>query len=86
MNFELSIHVYERLAERDIPLQVLETVLESPEQVLVQEDGTKVYQSRFVAGNNKTYLLRAFINDSVKPARVKTIYITSKIKKYWREE
>ncbi|PIG93381.1 hypothetical protein [Gloeocapsopsis sp. IPPAS B-1203] len=85
MNFELSIHVYERLEERDIPIQILQILLETPEQILVQEDGTKVYQSRFLAANGKTYLLRAFINDSVDPPRVKSLYKTSKLKKYWRE-
>ena len=84
MNFDLSPHLYRRLEERDIPVMVLSMLLETPEEVLVQEDGTKVYQSRIVAGNGKTYLLRAFINDSVQPARVKSIYVTSKIKKYWR--
>ncbi len=86
MNFEYSVHVYKRLQERGVPLQVLEAVLDAPEQVLIQKDGTKVYQSKVVVGNNKTYLLRAFVNDSVEPARVKSIYVTSKIRKYWNEE
>lgn len=83
MNFELSPHVYKRLEERGVPVQVLEAVLQTPEQTLVQEDGTKVYQSKVILTNNKTYLLRAFINDAVEPARVKSLYITSKIDKYW---
>lgn len=86
MSFDLSSHLYKRLEERGIPVMVLNLLLEAPEQVLVQKDGTKVYQSKVVATNGKTYLLRAFINDSVEPARVKTIYITSKIMKYWRAE
>jgi len=84
MSFQFSVHVYQRLEERDIPIQALQLLLESPEQVLVQEDGTKVYQSKFVAGNGKTYLLRAFVNDRVEPSRVKSLYKTSKIQKYWR--
>jgi len=85
VNFELSIHVFERLEDRDIPIQILQLLLESLEQVLVQEDGTKVYQSRFLATNGKIYLLRAFIKDSVDPPRVKLLYKTSRLKKYWRE-
>lgn len=83
MNFELSPHVYERLEERNIPLQVLKLVLEAPQQVLIQEDGTKAYQSKVLIDNNKTYLLRVFVNDSVDPVRVKSLYLTSKIDKYW---
>ncbi len=86
MNFELSTHVYERLQERNIPVQVLELVLKAPEQMLTQEDGTKVYQSKVVLNNKETYLLRAFVNDNVEPVRVKTVYITSKIEKYWSTE
>ncbi len=86
MNFELSTHVYERLQERNIPVQVLELVLEAPEQLLTQEDGTKVYQSKVTLNNNETYLLRAFVNTTVEPARVKSVYVTSKINKYWSTE
>lgn len=82
MNFELSPHVYEGLKERHIPLQVLKLVLEDAQQVLIQEDRTKAYQSKVVL-RNKTYLLRVFVNDSVDPVRVKSVYLTSKIDKYW---
>lgn len=84
MNFELTTHVYKRLNERNIPVQVLMLVLEAPEQVLDEEDG-KVYQSK-VTINGKTRLLRTFVNDSVQPARVKSVYDTSKIEKYWSTE
>ena len=32
----------------------------------------------------KSYLLRLFVNETVDPAVVATLYRTSKIKKYWR--
>jgi hypothetical protein len=86
MSFDLSPHLYKRLELRKIPLQALEAVLETPEQVLIQEDGTKVYQSRFEGSNGKTYLLRVFVNDSTDPARVKSVYKTSQINKYWRSD
>lgn len=86
MNFVLSIHAREQLAERDIPLKVLELVMESPEQTVLDKYGGTVHQSKFVANNGKTYLIRAFINDSVNPVKVKSIYMTSKIRKYWRQE
>jgi hypothetical protein len=86
MSFDLSPHLYKRLELRKIPRQVLEAVLETPEQVLIQEDGTKVYQSKFESSNGKTYLFRVFVNDSIEPARVKSVYKTSQINKYWRND
>jgi hypothetical protein len=83
MNFQLSIHAQEELVERNLSLQVLELVLNQPEQI-VEEDNLKVYQGRFEATNGKTYLLRVYVNDQVDPARVVTVYRTSKIKKYLR--
>ncbi|BAC88503.1 gsr0562 [Gloeobacter violaceus PCC 7421] len=62
---------------------MLEVVLAAPEQIL-EEDDLSVFQARYAATNGKTYLLRAYVNSSVEPARVVTVYRTSKIEKYWR--
>ena len=85
MNYILSQHAQDQLVERKISPDILDLVMESPEQVVLDNYGGTVHQSKFVADNGKTYLLRAFINDEVKPAIVKSIYVTSKITKYWRE-
>ena len=52
---------------------------------MLDEYGGTVYQSKFVAENGKTYLIRAFINDDVEPMIIKSVYITSKINKYCEE-
>lgn len=83
MDFELSFHAQQEIAERGIPLQVVELILQSPEQI-VEEDGLQIYQGRFTATNGKTYLLRVYVNDQVTPAKVVTVYRRSKIQKYWR--
>lgn len=83
MDFQLSIHAQEELVERNIPLQILELILNQPEQI-VEEDNLKIYQGRFEETNGKTYLLRAYVNDQIDPVRVVTVYKTSKIKKYLR--
>ena len=85
MNFELSAHAQEGLAERNISLQLLQLVMDAPEQTF-EQSGLKVYQSRHTAPNGKTYLIRVFVNDRVNPVRVVTVYQTSKISKYWRME
>ncbi len=58
-------------------------ILENPQQI-IEEDGLKVYQGEFIINNNKTYLLRAYVNDSVEPNVVVTVYFTSKLEKYRR--
>lgn len=83
MKFNLSQHAQEEIQKRRIPIHILELILEYPEQIL-EEDGLKVYQGIFKANNDKNYLLRAYINDLVQPNIIVTVYVTSKIKKYWR--
>lgn len=83
MNFKLSLHAQAAIDERNISLSVIQQTIDAPEQI-VEEDGLKVYQSRYQANNDKAYLLRVFVNDRVNPALVVTVYRTSKISKYWR--
>lgn len=83
MTFILSQHAQEELIKRKISLIILEMILDNPEQI-IEEDGLKVYQGRFTANNNKTYLLRAYVNDSVEPNKIVTVYCTSKLNKYRR--
>jgi hypothetical protein len=45
----------------------------------------KAYQSIMDAGTGKDYLIRVIVNYSIDPARVVTVYRTSKIGKYWRQ-
>jgi Domain of unknown function (DUF4258) len=85
MNAELSAHAQEELELRNIPVQLVQRVLDHPDQI-VEVNELKVYQSKFLATNGKTYLLRVFVNDRVTPAKVVTVYRTSKINKYWRAE
>lgn len=64
MNFILSHHAEEKIVQRQISLKILQQIINNPKQIL-EEDGLKVYQGTFVATNNKTYLLRIYINDLV---------------------
>ena len=83
MNFKLSFHAQEQLATRALPLYLVEMVLENPQQIVESEDA-RVYQSQFDY-NGKMQLLRVVVNDQVDPMVVVTIYVTSKIDKYWRK-
>ena len=84
MKFRLSKHALEELGRRGIPRDLLEQVLQKPQQILPERDGKKVYQSQVEFGGGKVFLLRAIVNDEAEPAVVITVYRTSKIEKYWR--
>ncbi len=84
MNFKISNHALEEIGKRKIPISFVEEVLENPQQVFSQDEEITVYQSQLDFGTGKLYLLRLFINTTISPAVVVTIYRTSQIKKYWR--
>ena len=82
MNFILSLHAQQQIASRQIPFELVQSVLEHPEQI-VEEKGMTVYQSR-VEISGKARLLRVFANDRTLPVIVVTVYSTTQIRKYWR--
>lgn len=60
-------------------------VFAAPEQRIQMRPGREVLQSR-IALQGKTYLVRVFVDVDRKPPEVMTVYRTSKIEKYWRDE
>jgi len=84
MNFSISNHALEEIGKRKIPISFVEEVLENPQQVFPQDEEITVYQSQLDFGTGKPYLLRLFINTTIDPAVVVTVYRTSQIKKHWR--
>jgi hypothetical protein len=83
MNFRLSAHAQQELERRDIPVEIAESVLNNPQQIIEADEGRKAYQSQ-VEFEGKMYLVRAIVEEG-DPVVVVTVYRTSKIKKYWRE-
>lgn len=83
MEFRITDHARKELSRRQIPESALQEVLDNPEQIVPEESGRKAYQSRLDFGG-KMYLVRAIMEDDIKPAAVVTVYRTSKIAKYWR--
>jgi hypothetical protein len=84
MKFELSRHARQELKRRSIPIKLLESVLNSPQQIIDQPDGKKVYQSQLDFGDGKIFLLRAIVVECTELNLVVTVYRTKKISKYWR--
>jgi hypothetical protein len=85
MVFIFSKHAIEELQRRGLPKDLVESVLQRPEQIVEEIEGLKAHQSRVDFGSGQTYLLRIVVNEHAKPASVVTAYRTSKITKYWRE-
>jgi hypothetical protein len=66
-----------------ISSELVESVLESPQQIISEKGSMKAYQSQIDFGGGEIFLLRVIINDNFEPLVVATVYKTSKIEKYW---
>ena len=83
MTQQLSIHVREEMGRRGIPMAVVESVLARPAQKVPEHGDIVCYQSK-VDNNQKPYPVRVMVNETAAPAKVVTVYRTSKISKYWK--
>jgi hypothetical protein len=63
MKFELSRHARQELQRRSVPIKLLESVLNNPQQIIQQPDGKKVYQSQLDFGDGKIFLLRPLLSN-----------------------
>lgn len=73
------------MERRSIPLEILESVLEKPRQVVKDPAGKKVYQSKVDFKEEKIYLVRVVTVEEGGVPIVVTVYRTSKVDKYWRK-
>lgn len=85
MNYILSNHAQTEIERRGIPLSLVESVLANPQQILLEKEGRKAYQSQVDFGGGRIFLLRVIVADDVQPMVVITVYRTSRIEKYWRQ-
>ena len=85
MEYRFSRHAQTEMERRKIEKDLVESILDNPEQVISEKEGRKAYQSKVNVGS-KVFLLRVIVVDDVEPAVVITVYKTSKIDKYWRAE
>jgi len=84
MKFEISRHAKEEIKLRGISEITVENILNRPGQIVKEYGNKKAYQSIIELGSGEDYLIRVIIDDTVEPAKVVTVYKTSKIEKYWR--
>ncbi|MCT7960271.1 DUF4258 domain-containing protein [Laspinema sp. D1] len=83
MNFIFSNHALQELHRRGLQQNMVESVLNNPQQIIEEKEGRKAYQSQVDFGGGKIYLVRVIVADNIDPAIVITAYRTSKITKYW---
>ncbi len=75
-----------KLEQRHIPIAWIEETIANPGQCVAGYGGRVVYQRLYqLAGGEKEQLLRVVCEET--PARrvVVTAYLTSEIKRYWKE-
>ena len=77
MLFEFSLHSLEQMKLRSIKKEIVEQVLNEPDDIVDEDDNQKVFQK--IVDN---YLYRVFVNTDKNPSLIKTVYRTSKITKY----
>ena len=86
-HYRLTAHAKMEMVRRQISEDLVAQVLADPQQVEPVRMGRDVYQSKVVMGEPpKHYLVRIFVDVERYPAEVVTVYRTSKIEKYWRND
>jgi uncharacterized protein DUF4258 len=82
-DYVITPHAAFEMARRRISAETVRAALVAPEQRHRVRPGRDVLQSRIEAAG-KTYLVRAFVDVDRVPTEVVTVYLTSKLAKYWR--
>ena len=86
-DYVITEHALFEMKRRGLSEGLVRSVMSSPEQRMDVRPGRVVLQSRIPMGEPaKLYLLRVFLDVDRRPAEVVTVYRTSKISKYWREQ
>jgi|SoiMetStandDraft_2_1073263.scaffolds.fasta_scaffold290839_1 hypothetical protein len=84
-DFAISAHARSEMERRGITEDIVRRVVSSPEQELPIRGGRVVLQSRIHMGSPpKSYVVRVFVDTNNRPARIVTVYRTTKVDKYWR--
>ena len=85
-DYVITSHAAFEMKRRGLNEEIVHMVLAAPEQRLDVRPGRVALQSRVSMGApKKSYLVRVLVDIDRYPAEVVTVYRTSKISKYWRE-
>ncbi len=81
----LTPHAVSQMRRRGITEQAVRALLASPGQVLEVRPGRIVLQSRLGVGATSR-LLRVFVDVDRVPEEVVTVYLTSRVARYWSQD
>ena len=86
MNIIITEHAKFEASRRNIPEELIRSVIENPQQKLPSQKGRVIVQSKYNdEKEDKEMILRVIGIASVEDFKVITVYKTSKIDKYWKE-
>ena len=84
MKVILLRHLRIQALGREIDLKLIEDALLNPNQIVSDVKGLKIAQKKYLDGK-KEYLIRVIFREELSKRIGVTVYKTSKIKKYWRQ-
>ena len=86
MNIIITEHAKFEASRRNIPEELIRSVIENPQQKLPSQKGRVIVQSKYNdEEEDKEMILRVIGVASSEDFKVITVYKTSKINKYWKE-
>lgn len=86
-NYIITPHAMFEMKRRGLNEEIIDRIITNPEQRIDVRSGRVMLQSQVpMERPKKMYLVRVFIDINRTPAEVVTVYRTSKISKYWKEE
>jgi len=83
--FEIIPIAKKKLERRGIPQEWVGETINNPDQIVDGYGDRKVAQKKYLI-QEKEYLLRIVYEESVGMQIVLTAYLTSQVKRYWKEE
>jgi len=83
-SYRLTTHAQEEAERRSISLDLIESTVNMPGQIVDAHSKRKVYQSQHEI-EGKLYLIWVIVEET-DPLAVITVYRASNIKKYWSDE
>ena len=84
--YKLTEHAKEEIIRRQIPINMLEETISNPQTIVPAVNNRKCYQAVYTSENQKKYLIRIITEEKEGELLVITVYKTSKIGKYIKEE
>jgi hypothetical protein len=85
MDYVLTAHAREEMARRQIDAAWVDAIMRHPEQIVAGLDNREIRQGR-IQTESSVFLVRCIVEDWRNPPVLVTVYRTTKIAKYWRQE